>query len=536
MPRFPVATAAAVVILFAPYVALGVWLERAKGLQGLAAFLVCVGLMMWLLAMAAHTWRRFLLIQFPLLILSAVFAAYTLMFGNPPGQFIAYVLATTSWEELRGFLTIWQGMRLLLAAVIVAAIYLVLAWCSPPHPISSVGNARMRWGFLAAVVLLSAYAARSPAAFIDGIAANPPIGTAMFVAGPLRQAEAGVKGTAVKKRRYGATRGGGEEVHILIIGESARRDSWSVYGYQRKTTPYLERLGGEAVFFHHAVADANFTTAVVPMILTGMSPDRFDMSSISGNLVDLAEEAGYSTAWLMNQDPHISLLIGVHAERMVYPPALSTLVEGHLPLDERLLPELKREMEQGGKARFIGLHVIGSHWPYDLRYPATFQRFGSGKALSYLSVLSQQPDQRIVDAYDNSIVYTDWFLGQVIEEARKLTVPATVTYISDHGEDLYSLDGNAGHGTSTCTKHQFDIPAFIWLNSAYRQAHPDKVQAIARNADKEIRSHDIFNSMADLMGIVWPAALPAQSFASSNFVPDNKTPVIAGGNLVAYPN
>jgi glucan phosphoethanolaminetransferase (alkaline phosphatase superfamily) len=427
-------------------------------------------------------------------------------------------------------------MRLLLAAAIVAAIYLVLAVWSPPHPISSGHNVRIRWGFLAAVVLLSAYAAANPAAFIDGLAANPPIGTAMFVAGPLRQAEAGVNGTAVRKLPYGASRRGGEEVHILVIGESARRDSWSVYGYQRKTTPYLEQLGAEAVFFHHAVADANFTTAVVPMILTGMSPDRFDMGSISGNLVDLAEEAGYSTAWLMNQDPHISLLIGVHADRMVYPPSLSTLVEGHLPLDERLLPDLKREIEHRGTARFIGLHVIGSHWQYDSRYPARFERFGSGKGLSYLSVLSQQPDQRIVDAYDNSVAYTDWILGQVIEAARLLAVPATVTYFSDHGEDLYSLDGNAGHGTSTYTKHQFDIPAFIWSNSAYRQAHPDKVQAIARNADKEIRSHDVFYSMADLMGIVWPGASPAQSFASTDFVSDNKTPVIAGGNLVAPPN
>jgi glucan phosphoethanolaminetransferase (alkaline phosphatase superfamily) len=267
-----------------------------------------------------------------------------------------------------------------------------------------------------------------------------------------------------------------------------------------------------------------------------MSPDHFDMGAITGNLVDLAGEAGYSTAWLMNQDPHISLLIGVHADRMDYPPSLSTLISGHLPLDERLLPELQRELQHRGMARFIGLHVIGSHWQYDLRYPASFERFGSGKGLSYLSVLSQQPDQRVVDAYDNSVLYTDWFLSQVIEQARSLSVPASVTYFSDHGEDLYLLDGNAGHGTSSYTRHQFDIPAFIWLNDAYRQAHPDKVQAIAGNADREIRSHNVFYSMAGLMGIEWAGASQAQSFASSAFVPDGSTPVIAGGNLVAPPD
>jgi glucan phosphoethanolaminetransferase (alkaline phosphatase superfamily) len=520
-------------VLCLPYIVLGVWLERAKGLQSLAAFVASVGLLTMLLAIIARTWRRFFLIQFPVLLLSAAFAAYTLMYHTPPGQFIAYVLATSTWEDFRGFFSIWQGMRLLLAAAILGSIYMLLALLSPPRAIASGRGVRVRWGILGALTVMSAYAAQNAAAFIDGIAANPIVGTAMFVMGPLRHAEAAVNGTAVRKVRFGGSRSGAEEVHILVIGESARRGSWSVYGYERKTTPYLEKLKDEAIFFQNAVADANFTACVVPILLTGMSPGHFDMDAIRGNLVDLAEEAGYSTAWLMNQDPHISLLVGVHADRMVYPPAISTLVAGHLPLDASLLPGLHREIERSGRARFIGLHVIGSHWEYDSRYPASFERFGSAKGLSYLSVLSQKPDPRVVDAYDNSVAYTDWFLEQVIEQARKLSVPVTVTYFSDHGEDLYALDGNAGHGTSTYTKHQFDIPAFVWVNSAYRAAHPDKVQAMIQNADKEIRSHNVFYSVADLMGIQWPGASPSESFASAGFVPDLQTPYIAGGTLVS---
>jgi glucan phosphoethanolaminetransferase (alkaline phosphatase superfamily) len=209
------------------------------------------------------------------------------------------------------------------------------------------------------------------------------------------------------------------------------------------------------------------------------------------------------------------------------------LLAGHLPLDESLLPDLRRELARHGTPRFIGLHVIGSHWQYNSRYPATFERFGTGKGLNYLSVLTEKSDPRVLDAYDNSVAYTDWFLEQVIEQVRTLEVPATVTYFADHGEDLYPLDGNTGHGTATFTRHQFDIPAFIWLNSAYRQAHPDKVQAIAQNAASEIRSHNLFYSMADLMGIHWPDELPSSSFASSRFVPDVQSPHIAGGVLVS---
>jgi glucan phosphoethanolaminetransferase (alkaline phosphatase superfamily) len=343
-----------------------------------------------------------------------------------------------------------------------------------------------------------------------------------------------VKGTAIRKLPYGASRiHDAEEVHILVIGESSRRDSWSVYGYQRETTPNLERLQGEAIFFQHAMADANMTIYAVPILLTGRPPGSFDIKDITGNLVDLAEEAGYSTSWLMNQDPHISLLIGVHADHMVYPPSISTLVEGHLPLDGALLPDLQREIARGGKSRFIGLHIIGSHWEYAQRYPAAFERFGAGSDLSHLAVLSGKPDPRIVDSYDNSVSYTDWFLAQIIQQARTLTVPATVTFFSDHGEDLLMLDGVAGHGTAGYSKHQFEIPAFVWVNSAFREAHPDKVQAMTQNAGKQIRTHNVFYSMADLMGIGWPGASPEQSFASTGFEPDLTTPFIAGGKFVA---
>jgi glucan phosphoethanolaminetransferase (alkaline phosphatase superfamily) len=234
----------------------------------------------------------------------------------------------------------------------------------------------------------------------------------------------------------------------------------------------------------------------------------------------------------MNQDPHISLLTGVHADRMVYPPSLTTLASGHLPLDETLLPHLWAEISRRGGARFIGLHTIGSHWEYDTRYPPSFERFGSGKGLSYLSALNEKSDPRVLDSYDNSVAYTDWFLGQLIEQARQLNVPTTVTYIADHGEDLYALDGNTGHGTATYTQHQFDIPAFIWMNGPFRNSHPDKVRAIIQNADKEIRSHNVFYSMADLMGIQWPGASPADSYASDRFVPDLQSPHIAGGTMV----
>jgi glucan phosphoethanolaminetransferase (alkaline phosphatase superfamily) len=498
------------------------------------AYVGSVGLLLWLLAFFAGTSRRFFLLHAPLWILATVYAAYTLTYGSPPGELLAYVLATSSWDEVVGFFGIWQGQRLLIGAAALSAAYIAVAAFVPLTPVFPAGRSYVRWGILGALTLVTAFAAQNPLAFMGGLAVNPVIGTAMFVNGPLHAASAAVQGTAVPKVPYSAARVPGEEVHILIIGESARRDSWSAYGYSRKTTPNIERLQSELILFTNAVADANVTVCAVPILLTGMSPARFDMKAVRGNLVDLAGEAGYSTAWLMNQDPHISLLTGVHAGRMVYPPSLQTLTASRLPLDQILLPEFNREIGSRGKPQFIGLHVIGSHWAYDSRYPPAFALFGSGTALTDADAISGKPDPQIVDAYDNSVAYTDWFLGQIIDAVRKLSVPATVTFFSDHGEDLYALDGMSGHGAAVYSRHQFDIPAFVWVNAAYRQAHADKVRAVEQNAGKEIRSHNVFYSLADLMGIQWPGQRPEESFASAAFVPDVATPLLAGagGTLV----
>jgi glucan phosphoethanolaminetransferase (alkaline phosphatase superfamily) len=530
MDRYAIRVLTTCLVLSVPLMALGVWLLEARGPRSLAAFILSVAVMTLSVALLARTWRRFFLLQYPIVLLSAVFAIYTLSYDNTPGQFIAYVVATTSWDEIRGFFSIWQGMRWLLLVTVLSSLYFVLVMWPPNRRISLGRPGHLRWSALAVILGLGAYSISSPAAFVDGVKANPGVGSVLFAFGPLMDARATVRGREIRKVPFGAARVSTQEVHILVIGESSRRDSWSLYGNQRAgdprdTTPHLEKLRGEAIFFPHAVADANFTVFVVPMLLTGMSPADFNLETIHGNIVDLAKEAGYSTAWLSTQDPHIPLLTGVQADHML---------EKHLDLDASLLPDLQAQLASGAP-RFIGLHTIGSHWQYDSRYPASFEPFGSASGLNYLSAATHRADPRIIDAYDNSIAYTDWFLDQVIEQARRLTVPATVTYFADHGEDLYSLDGNSGHGSPFYSAHQFDIPAFIWMNPAYRAAHPDKVQAIIANADKEIRSHNLFFSLADIMGIQWPGASPSYSFASSQFVPDLSSPLIAGGIAIRPP-
>jgi glucan phosphoethanolaminetransferase (alkaline phosphatase superfamily) len=530
------------VLSAAPFIAMLLWSLDTQAPRSILTLVLTSILITVLLAGCARTWRRFFFLAFPLWIVASAYAAYAILFGKVPGRAVALLLSGASWEEVSGLFGLWQQKWMTLPIVAVAALYLLLALRLPVWPIFSRTSLMVGRALLVLSVPMAVYAAQNAAQLSAGAALNPVLGSLMFFGMQMPRAHQELQGKLVTKTPFHAKRtGSGEEVHVLIVGESARRGSWSAYGYARATTPYLDRLekDKEAIFLQAAMADANLTVFAVPMILTGMTPeDAASGRRIGGNLLDLAKEAGYTTSWLVNQDVTVSTLIGVAADHLEYPPDLHEGRFGRRALDETLLPAYRREIARAGQPRLIGMHVMGSHWEYYLRYPQRFERFGSRERLSLLS--SASTDRSMVadltDAYDNSVLYTDWFLQQVIEAARTLEVPATVTFIPDHGEASPYLDGGAvGHGAARYVPAEFEIPAFIWLNAPYRKAHPDKVAALEANASREIRSHDVFYTVADLMGITWPGAVPQHSFASKRFAPDATKEHLVRGVLMARP-
>src|ERR1700733_4767869 len=522
-----------------PYVAMLCFCARhGSKPRSVLALLATTALVSLLLAGCTRTWRRFFLAYFPLLIVSIAYAGYALVYGIVPGRTLGLVLLSATSEEIRGLLMLWPHKWLLLPLVAAPAAYLWLAWRLPEWPIFA-GKANFAARAILVLTLpVTAYAASSTVQLVDGIALNPVAGSVMFFAGQLPRTRAELRGAFVEKLPFHATPVTAEEVHVLIVGESARRGSWSIYGYQRPTTPYLERIKDELILLRHVTADANLTALAVPMILTGIAPQELAGQALHGNLLDVAKEAGYTTSWLVNQDIKVSTSIGITPDHLEYPPERRLDLWGRNVSDGELLGAYRRELTRAGSPRFIGMHVMGSHWEYYRRYPPSFQRFGQTPQLTPMSIglRGQSRDQAVLDSYDNSVLYTDWFLEQVIEAARKLRVPVTVTFVPDHGECLSALDqGLAGHGGAQYNVSEFQIPALVWVNDYYRRSHPQQVAALKDNAAKQIRSHDFFYTVADLMGVTWPQAKPERSFASERFVPDTSGAMLVGGVLQSHP-
>jgi glucan phosphoethanolaminetransferase (alkaline phosphatase superfamily) len=525
-------------VYLAPYVAMLVWCSQDYKLRSMLALGLTAALGALLLAGVTRTWRRFFLAYLPLLVLSIAYAGYSLSYGIMPGHTLSIVLVSASAEEGS---VCWQFGPEMAATCRCWRFLLIRLVCAATAAITDLRQQDQHCG------------ARNPGACNTGaglrgtqrrssgrgMALHPIVGSVMFFAGQIPRAEREIHGFNVHKAPFHASRPQtNPEVHILIIGESARRASWSVYGYERPTTPYLEKIRPELFLFQHAITDANLTSLAVPILLTGLGPEEITSARPQGNILDLAKEVGYSTSWLVNQDLGVSTAIGVTADNFVFPPDPHTSLFGrHVP-DEALLPALRREVERSGSSRFIAIHVMGSHWEYYLRYGPKFQRYGTLARMNSISMFNGNPrvEADLRDTYDNTVLYTDWFLQQVIEATRQLAIPATVTFVPDHGESVAALDdGAGGHGGPDYFASQFEIPGFVWLNEAYKSSHPEKVAALQANVTKEIRSHDFFYTLADLMGITWPDVKPERSFAAASFVKDRTSKHLVGGVLKSIP-
>src|ERR1700722_4133109 len=304
----------------APFIAMLLWSLSTQALRSVLTLVFTTILVTMPLAVCARTWRRFFLWTFPLWVVAAAYSTCAIVSDKVPGRAIALLLSGTSWEEISGLFDVWQQKWMTLPIAGILALYLILAWRLPVWPVLSRKITVVVRVLLVLPVPMAVYAAQNFAQLTSGVALNPIIGSVMFFGVQMSRAHDELHGKLVVKTPFHAQRSGtDEEVHILIVGESARRAPWSAYGYTRAPTPYLDGLkkDGEAIFLQDAMSDANLTILAVPSILTGITPQEAAAGRHrGGNLLDLAKEAGYTTSWLGNQGEGGSTSLGLGGDHL----------------------------------------------------------------------------------------------------------------------------------------------------------------------------------------------------------------------------
>jgi lipid A ethanolaminephosphotransferase len=293
------------------------------------------------------------------------------------------------------------------------------------------------------------------------------------------------------------------QLTVMVLGETARAMNYHYNGYPRNTNPFT--AADNLISFRHVSSCGTATALSVPCMFSFMGRPHYDeaRAAAQDNVLDVIQRAGINVQWIDNDSgckgvcSHVPTLnIDINTK--------SPLCDGKYCFDEIMLPELKRLISEAkGKDSLITLHLIGSHGPtYFRRYTAAHRVFTPDCERSDIQNCSHD---ELVNTYDNTIVYTDYMLSQIIEilKANSAEFNTSMLYMSDHGESL----GEKGlylHGTpyALAPEEQTHVPGLLWLSDNYVKEKPVNTTCLRQEAENKSVSHDyLSHSLLNMTGV-----------------------------------
>lgn len=286
------------------------------------------------------------------------------------------------------------------------------------------------------------------------------------------------------------------EIVVLVIGETSRAENWGAYGYERETTPNISSDDNFLVF-QDALTQSNTTHKSVSIILSPTSAENYDDIYDQKSILTAFKEAGFNTVFLSNQARNASFIefFGDEADHVEYFREVNSATNHY---DDVLLERIKHYVHASDQSTFIVVHTYGSHFNYGERYPKEFQQFTP----DLFSSISEISRPNMVNAYDNSILYTDYLLNEISKLLEVGDTESALLYLSDHGEDIMDdVRGRFLHASPNPTYYQLRIPFIMWFSDDYIKLNPEKVELARMNQNTPVSSSMVFHTLLDVAGI-----------------------------------
>lgn len=329
------------------------------------------------------------------------------------------------------------------------------------------------------------------------------------------------------------------EVYVMVVGETARAHNFSLYGYPRNTNPLLSKTPGIKAF-PNVTTQSNTTHKSVPMLLSAASAEDFERLFHEKGILAAFKEAGFHTVFISNQLPNHSFIdfLGEQADEYYFLKKEDASQGNHY--DEDLLQKLDEILPLADASSsahyhyryrklFVVLHSYGSHFNYQERYPRSFAYFKPD------SRSEAKPENRrdLLNAYDNTIRYTDYILHGIIERLQKWEGVQTKTdgvydqptsamlYTSDHGENIFDDERSLFlHAAPKASDYELHVPFIIWTSAGFSKQYPDILKALGENRSKQVQSSlSAFHTMLGIGGIQTRYRLDEYSVASGKYHP-----------------
>lgn len=292
------------------------------------------------------------------------------------------------------------------------------------------------------------------------------------------------------------------QLFVLVVGETARSQNFSLNGYGRPTNPELARRN--VISFPDAVACGTSTEVSLPCMFSSFGRSNYDEDKVLAHesVLHVLARAGVKVLWRDNQSGCKGVCAGRPVEQLDRA-GVPALCSGDQCLDEVLLSGMEKVLRDRRGNLLVVMHQLGSHGPaYFKRYPPAFRRFQPDCQSEDLRLCS---GAEITNAYDNSLLYTDFFLGKVIDflQRAQTTHDTAMLYVSDHGESL----GEGGlylHGMpyAIAPNEQTRVPFVLWMSPRFRSALGVDEQCLRERARPEAASHEqLFHSLLGIFGV-----------------------------------
>ncbi|QHA89652.1 phosphoethanolamine transferase EptA [Serratia rhizosphaerae] len=289
---------------------------------------------------------------------------------------------------------------------------------------------------------------------------------------------------------------------ILVVGETARAENFSLGGYGRVTNPHLQQ--DSVIYFKNAASCGTETAVSVPCMFSNMTRSRYNatLAEHQEGLMDVLAHAGVNVLWRDNDNgckgacdriPHVDIT------KLQLPQDC----EGDVCMDSVLLYRLRDYIDSLKDDGVIVLHQMGSHGPaYYRRSTPEFRRFTPTCDSNQIQDCSHQ---QLVNTYDNSLLYSDAMLDSTIKLLQQYSdrFNTALVYLSDHGESL-GENGMYLHGTPYlfAPSQQTHVPFLMWISANYQRSFGINRQCLQNIAQRDAVSQDnLFHTLLGMLNV-----------------------------------
>jgi lipid A ethanolaminephosphotransferase len=294
---------------------------------------------------------------------------------------------------------------------------------------------------------------------------------------------------------------GKKNIVVIVVGETARAQNFALNGYERDTNPLLSQQ--DIINFPDTHSCGTATAESLPCLFSDFGREDYSDSKAKHyeNVLDVLRYAGVHVLWRDNNSGCKGVCARVETENMEQAHA-PEFCNDHECFDEILLQGLQQRIDRFLNDGVIVLHQKGSHGPaYYQRYPETFKKFTPECEINQVQ---DCPREQIVNAYDNTILYTDYFLNQVIQFLQKNTdrYNTALLYISDHGESL-GENGIYLHGLpyTLAPDEQIHIPFIVWLSPEFANSSNIDTECLKQHSGEAYSHDNLFHSLLGMLDI-----------------------------------